>query len=461
MDLKEIKEYETKLFKFLKSEHLKLLKLGIIEVSKNRYYDYVAHETKPYYRKNGIYSNYQSKIQWRECYRLVNPNYKLSNYLQSELEKKEFYIDFVKNLPHYNDFNILSNLNKYNRYIFENYLKAEHKYNREFRKIAISNLQKVISKGSYFIVDSYLLNGVWTKKEINYKSEKFEFSILKPRINTWQALKEKHNLKPGFNSFFELSFFSKNSNLNFDPENIFILLSLYKLGGVFSDYNYNYRHYFAMMTSWGSTNNYNKARYTYEIRKNEEAKLQSFLDSFTSPLLSILEVPLSPTKKQKSKFLMAYGIKIAIDRYRDAMLLRNMTTEKIISTVIMGLEALYNHRDSETIGFKLRIRVALVLCNFGFNGLDVAKKVNEGYSIRSKYAHGAMSDKKISRDFEKDLLNFLRMSILIFLQIDKTKSDFIELMNYSMYSDSHKRTLRKYLKTIKPLLPRVKNQQKK
>lgn len=134
---------------------------------------------------------------------------------------------------------------------------------------------------------------------------------------------------------------------------------------------------------------------------------------------------------------------IAYQRYCDA-LMRNGLLERRISSGVMGLESLYSPGGAE-LGYRLRNSVAKVLSYLGFDSLEVKGAIKNAYSVRGSFVHGDVlsSKEKIKlgqkygdiEKFTKLVLDFLRLSILVVLPINRSKNDFIELIEDSLVND--------------------------
>ena len=155
-------------------------------------------------------------------------------------------------------------------------------------------------------------------------------------------------------------------------------------------------------------------------------------------------------KKKKEAEIMKFSLQVAIERYEEAILQVNGDQAKRVAFAIMGMEALYNSdSDKETIGFKLKIRSSKILSFFGLNAIEIAKSISKAYGIRSSYAHGTATSKDLSFEFEEKIIDILRISIIIFLQIKITKPKFIQLMNESFYDKGRDKELISMLRNIK------------
>lgn len=146
--------------------------------------------------------------------------------------------------------------------------------------------------------------------------------------------------------------------------------------------------------------------YSYNLDENKLKELQEFICHF-KPLLEKLD---------RDDF-----INIAIDFYRDGLNKDNSIAQ--IAYGVIALEALYNTDKSDLIK-TLTQRCSKVLGYFyGSDALKIIiKDLKNAYNIRSGYVHGG---KKYEKEKEKNnvsnlarrILNYARLSIIIFLQL--------------------------------------------
>jgi hypothetical protein len=131
---------------------------------------------------------------------------------------------------------------------------------------------------------------------------------------------------------------------------------------------------------------------------------------------------------------------IAFQRYVDA-LLTDGVPERRIANAMMGLESLYM-ADKDLSGFKISHRSAKVLGLMGRDPLIVRETIQVAYEIRSTYAHGDIlsadkrkrAKKKLGKSYAEmvpDLLEYLRLSIIVHLLLKKSKKEFLMLIDKS------------------------------
>lgn len=148
---------------------------------------------------------------------------------------------------------------------------------------------------------------------------------------------------------------------------------------------------------------------------------------------------------------------VAIEYYNEALDIPLDKPNKIISTIIMGLEALFTTPDCD-LAYTLRMRITTLFNVLNIANIDALNVINKGYSVRSDYAHGGTERekrwKKLLRvgqfnDTEECVyyfLNVLRISVLIALILENDNLDITsmqELIDSIMLGDLKKKA---YLK---------------
>ena len=142
---------------------------------------------------------------------------------------------------------------------------------------------------------------------------------------------------------------------------------------------------------------------------------------------------------------------LAFHRYNDSLVKTEVNAYKILSG-ITSLEALLSDGGTE-ITFKIRIRVAKLLSLFGFDSLDVSKKVRDAYNLRSKLVHGSKPEEnktdllEFARNHTHEILNYNRICLLIALQVKKlfNKQELIKLINDSFIDIEADKKLKKLI----------------
>ncbi len=227
-------------------------------------------------------------------------------------------------------------------------------------------------------------------------------------------------------------------------EKLIIILQLYRLGSVS-----------VIKTIWrpksliiyggvcNSSHRGGTPTYTYPLTKRDLDSLPEFVNRIS---------PLLPTD-ENGRPLSSDPYGIAILRYRDA-LLKPEAIENKIAYGIMGLEALYlKAEEREELSHRLAQRVAKILGVFGEQPIRTYALIKKGYELRSAFVHGSSlqpGDRQKLKNLLDNILEYLRKSILIFLQLkkDKEKDDFISMVDNSLLDEKAFDKLKNYLKTI-------------
>jgi hypothetical protein len=141
-------------------------------------------------------------------------------------------------------------------------------------------------------------------------------------------------------------------------------------------------------------------------------------------------------------------VEVALGCYKDALLRSGGYAEKIARAVAC-LEALFlKPSEQSELSRRLAQRVGRLLGFLPiFESLEVYDKVKEAYRIRSKFVHGAplKADRDNARLCET-VLNYARISIQCFLQIDK--SELIKDLDRSLLSDRIREETARKLKRL-------------
>lgn len=131
---------------------------------------------------------------------------------------------------------------------------------------------------------------------------------------------------------------------------------------------------------------------------------------------------------------------IAYERYSDS--LEGGTTEKRISSAVMGLEALYlSPTEQQEMSYRLRMRVGKLLSLIGYNPSEVRENMTHAYDIRSIYVHGGiLKGEKRSKlekkcgdlnQFSKTIMDYLRASVVALLTKRPSKASLIQKIDDS------------------------------
>jgi hypothetical protein len=148
---------------------------------------------------------------------------------------------------------------------------------------------------------------------------------------------------------------------------------------------------------------------------------------------------------------------IAYSRYCDS-LLQNGLSERRIANAVMGLESLFlKGSETQELVYRLGIRIAKVLSFLGCDPYKVREVVEDGYKIRSLFVHGSnlsYSKKKMLsskyndvKSFMKLLLDYLRISIILMILLNKEKEEFLDIVDDSFVDMNKNDQLNRLLKS--------------
>lgn len=178
---------------------------------------------------------------------------------------------------------------------------------------------------------------------------------------------------------------------------------------------------------------------SYDDIKNDEQKLRNFFE-LMEPIVSS---QLTQKGNKEEKF-----VTISFDRYNNA--LEEKMPESRLTYRTMCLGALYLEGEME-LTRRLSQRVACVMSFFGYEPLDVFNTMKKSYEIRSRFVHGSKIEKKHRKnlaELEKELMNYARVSIIMFLQLQGSleKDDFLSKLDTSLLGEKAKKELNDFLK---------------
>jgi hypothetical protein len=137
------------------------------------------------------------------------------------------------------------------------------------------------------------------------------------------------------------------------------------------------------------------------------------------------------------------ALSIAYSRYVDSLGRDVNPVERRLASAVMGLEALYLPRASEgELSYRLRLHVARVLAELGYDSSIVTTDVREAYGIRSSYVHGyelnstGRGRAPPARDELLGLcrrtIDYLRASIVLFMALGVNKDQFLPIVDRTL-----------------------------
>jgi len=145
---------------------------------------------------------------------------------------------------------------------------------------------------------------------------------------------------------------------------------------------------------------------------------------------------------------------IALERFCDSLLYPGKLESRITSA-INSLEAIYLKKDERAeLSHRLGQRASILLSFFGYNStIKTYNDIHRAYMIRSNYIHGSVNDNESRdqsiNDLTKRIIDYARISILIFLQLMPTieKDTLINKIDNSLLDNKARDKLRDLITT--------------
>lgn len=206
---------------------------------------------------------------------------------------------------------------------------------------------------------------------------------------------------------------------------VMMLLRLFRLGSAYIEKGEYYQELPAAGHKIRYTDKRFSAKYNYIITSEDISKIQELNKIIRNNLSSISD--------------STNPIHIALQRYAD-VLVNIGNVEADITTTINCLEALYLKKDENSeLSHRLSQRVSGIVRFFNSDSKNVYENIKYAYAVRSSYIHGQVINKakrqKI-RDTQlaKNILDYARISILVFIQLNswKDKGNLIKIIDNSL-----------------------------
>lgn len=225
-------------------------------------------------------------------------------------------------------------------------------------------------------------------------------------------------------------------------EKLITLLRLYKLCSVYElktkwvprgILSFNYMSY-PMVARFQTT-------YKCTVNERDAERISSFIKDLEA------KIPID----EWGRLRVDDSIGVALSRYQDVLLKPEDIPNKI-AYAVFGLEALYLKADERSeLAQRLAQRVAKVMSKLSKgSSKEVFNAIKRAYKIRSAFVHGEPLKDNKYRD--KSLLNklaeYLRTSILIFMQTSMRKNELINLIDDALIDESSNKKLEHIIKEI-------------
>lgn len=153
---------------------------------------------------------------------------------------------------------------------------------------------------------------------------------------------------------------------------------------------------------------------------------------------------------------------IAYNRYNDA-LFQDGNLERRIANAVMGLEALFlKSGELQELVYRLNLRMSKILGLLGYDPYEVRKIIKDAYKVRSIFAHGGHlsynerkkleSKYKSIQNFVRQLLDYLRISIIVMMLSKREKDDLIDLIDDSFVDKKREEILNSTISSLKNII---------
>jgi hypothetical protein len=153
---------------------------------------------------------------------------------------------------------------------------------------------------------------------------------------------------------------------------------------------------------------------------------------------------------------------IAYNRYNDA-LFQDGNLERRIANAVMGLEALFlKSGELQELVYRLNLRMSKILSLLGYDPYEVRKIIKDAYKVRSIFAHGGHlsynerkkleSKYKSIQNFVRQLLDYLRISIIVMILSKREKEELIDLIDDSFVDKKREEMLNSIISPLKNII---------
>jgi len=174
------------------------------------------------------------------------------------------------------------------------------------------------------------------------------------------------------------------------------------------------------------------------LRKEDEDKLQEFIR---------IIAPRIPLDEKRGVLELRSHLGIALARYQDALLKPEPVANKI-AYAVFGLEALYlKGGERQELSRRLAQRISKVVYLLGrtLDPKSVFRDVKRAYEIRSTFVHGNYKELR-SRDLLDKIVEYLRISIIAFMQVPVGKSELLDLIDAALIDEQSNEELNELLR---------------
>ena len=248
-----------------------------------------------------------------------------------------------------------------------------------------------------------------------------------------------------FSTVLEITMQADNEELARNTLNVFIdVLRLLKLGSVSSVYNsLQAPHSILRLHNTALAATKHIGTYKYKIEIDEVEKVREFIKALNPILFKI-------TANQEQQT----SASIAFQRYIDAVLNDGLPESRITSAITCLEALLLKSSERMELTHRLSQRVAALLSPLNLPPLKVYKSTSRAYDIRSTFIHGSPiqdEHRKNLNDLCEEILEYARLTVVIFLQVIKNQEDkdsFINKLDNSLFEEKPRTTIKEMLASI-------------
>jgi len=294
----------------------------------------------------------------------------------------------------------------------------------------------------------YYLSGLYLEPEFIHINEKVSLRKVKKSDLEYYSEPLMHLPKSHggiSSSILKITLSTQDEKNNFEYiNNIFNSLRLFQLGSVLSLESETVRK--TVIWSSGKSRGFNND-FFFSFKKYTVK--ESDIDIFTKFINRIVDDLFFDKNNKKY-----WSLGISIDRYNSALLNKARNEQRLMISV-MGLESLFSlPKERGENAYKLSIRVAKLLEFMNFEVNKVRLLVRKAYNYRNVYVHGLFISEKDRNDMNEilpEILNYLRISIIIFLlNLKIGKYQILNIIDNSMIDPIQNKNLKNLIeKSIK------------
>ena len=193
------------------------------------------------------------------------------------------------------------------------------------------------------------------------------------------------------------------------------LLRLFRLGSVISISFTHTPESVLRGGGWQSPNTNYGPNYRYTLSANDIGSLNEFI--------SQNEKHVKRVEQSQADQKSGRSISVAYRRFQDALLDKGPLESRISSTITCLESLLLKATERAELSHRLSQRLSALIKHHDYKPVKVYGEVQRAYDIRSTYIHGSELEtdkKKGLNDLAKVIMDYARIAVLTFLQLDET-----------------------------------------